>query len=143
MKKIFLYVFVIVMLLLSLTGCSIKKMTEDKNTYFYLGQSKSWLVTYSITKVESTYYDSLSIQYIFDNNSPSDKTQKIGPIEYQLNGNSMKIESTSPQELQGVGNFHTGSIMNSDAFKITFDKEMDLSIQWQDNEESIKLKRQD
>jgi len=118
-------------------------MTEDKNTYFYLGQSNSWLVIYSITKVESTYYDSLSIQYIFDDNSPSEKTQKIGPIEYQLNGNSMKAESSYPQELQGVGNFHTGSIMNADAIKITFDKEMDLSIQWQDNKESITLKRQD
>ncbi|HHV09745.1 MAG TPA: hypothetical protein GXX75_05655 [Clostridiales bacterium] len=143
MKKLSLYVFVIVILLLSLTGCSNKKMTEDKNTYFYLGQSNSWLVIYSITKVESTYYDSLSIQYIFDDNSPSEKTQKIGPIEYQLNGNSMKAESSYPQELQGVGNFHTGSIMNADAIKITFDKEMDLSIQWQDNKESITLKRQD
>ncbi len=143
MKKINLFVFVIAMLLLSMTGCSNKKVTEDKNTYFYLGQSNSWLVTYSITKVESTYYDSLSIQYIFDVNSPNELTQKIGPIEYQLNGNSMKTESSFPQELQGVGNFHTGNIMNADAFKITFDKEMDLSIQWQDNKESIKLKRQD
>lgn len=142
MKK-FIYVFVILMLLLSFTGCSNKKMTEEKNTHFYLGQSNSWLVTYSITKVEDTYYDSLSILYIFDDNSLTEKKQEIGPIEYQLIGNSMKTESSFPQELQGVGNFHTGNIMNADAFKITFDKEMDLSIQWQDNKESIKLKRQD
>ncbi len=140
MKKLFLFAFVIVMLLFILTGCSNKKVTEDKNTYFYLGQSNSWLVTYSITKVESTYYDSLFIQYIFEDNSPR---KKIGPIEYQLNGNSMKTESLYPQDLQGVGYFHTGSIMNADVIKITFDKEMDLSIHWQDNKESIKLKRQD
>ncbi|MFT4146651.1 MAG: hypothetical protein QM644_19580 [Mobilitalea sp.] len=143
MKKLFLSVFLIAMLLLSLTSCAGKKMTNDKNTYFYLGQSNSWLVTYSITKVESTYYDSLSIQYIFDDEQLKEETQKIGPIEYQLNGNSIKAESSSPQELQGVGNFHTGSIMNADNIKVTFDKEIDLSIQWRDNEESIILKRQD
>ena len=55
----------------------------------------------------------------------------------------MKTESSSPQELQGVGNFHTRSIMNADVFDITFDKEMNLSIQWLNNKESIELKRQD
>ena len=33
--------------------------------------------------------------------------------------------------------------INADAFKITIDNEIDLSIQWQDKKESIKLKRQD
>ena len=143
MKKVFLNILGITILLLSLMGCANRKTTEDNNTYFYIGQSNRWIATYSITKVKSTYYDSLSIQYIFDNNDPNEKNQKIGPIEYQLNGNSMKTESSFPQELQGVGSFHTGSIINADAFDITFDKKMELSIQWQDKKESIELKRQD
>lgn len=41
------------------------------------------------------------------------------------------IESTYPQELQGVANFHVGSRMNADIFKITLDEEMELTIKWQ------------
>lgn len=137
MKKaiwILMMVFIV-----SLVGCSNKKNTDD--TYFYLGQSDSWLVTYTISKVESSYYNSLSIQYIFDENIDND-TEKIGPIEYQLKGNSMEIESSYPQELQGIGYFHVGSRMNADLFKVTFDKQIDLSIQWLEYNESIKLIRQ-
>lgn len=141
MKKL-ACVLMMVCITLLLASCSNKKNAgNDINTYFYIGQSDSWLATYTITKVESYYYDLLTIQYIFhDKNENS--TEKIGPIEYQLVGKSKKSESSFPQELQGVGNFHTGSIINADAFKITFDDEMDLSIQWKDKNESIQLKRQ-
>jgi hypothetical protein len=127
--------------LLALNGCSQNNKVDNKNTYFYYGQSKSWFATYSITKDKSSYYDSLSIQYLFDDNS-GNQTEKIGPIEYQLTGNSMKIQSSSPQELQGVAYFHTGSRMNIDAIKITFDKDIKLIIRWQGKNETIKLQRQ-
>ncbi|MDP4193190.1 MAG: hypothetical protein Q8858_16615, partial [Bacteroidota bacterium] len=101
--------------------------TENKDTYFYFGQSYSWFATYSITKVKASYYDSLSMQYLFDDNS-NDQTEKIGPIEYELIGNPMKIQSSYPQELQGFANFHTGSRMNISDIKITFDKDIELTV---------------
>ena len=110
--------------------------------YFYTGQSTSWLATYSITKAKSSYYDSLSIQFLFDENNNESEREKIGPIEYVLNGNSMKMESSYPQELKGVANFHTGSRVNAEAFKITFDKELELTVKWKEKSEIIKLKRQ-
>lgn len=130
-----------VVVLLSLCGCSRNIKVEDKNTYFYFGQSKSWFATYSITKDKSSYYDSLSIQYLFDDNNKN-QTEKIGPIEYQLTGNSMKSQSSSPQELQGVAYLHTGSRMNIDAVKITFDKDIELIVKWQGKNETVKLQRQ-
>lgn len=137
MKKL-LSIFMIV-IIVSLGGCSNNKDIEKKDTYFYIGQSKSWLATYSVTKVNSSYYDSLSIQYLFDDNES--ETGKIGPIEYQLNGNSIKTQSSYPQELQGVANFHTGSSMNADVIKITFDKDVELNVKWQGKNETLKLKR--
>lgn len=126
--------------LLPLSSCSNNKV-DNTDTYFYFGQSNSWLATYSITKVKSLYYDSLSIQYLFDVDNIN-KTEKIGPIEYKLAGNSKETASSYPQELQGNANFHTGDIINADAFKITFNKEMELTIKWQDKSETIKLKKQ-
>lgn len=137
MKKVLS--FLIVVVLLSLTGCS----NENKDTYFYFGQSNTWIATYSITKAKASYYDSLSIQYLFDNNESKSQTKKIGPIEYQLNGNSMKEQSSSPQELQGIGYFHTGCRMNADITKIKFDKDIELTVKWQGKNEIIKLNRQD
>lgn len=136
MKKILC--FLIVVVLLSLTGCS----KENKNTYFYFGQNDTWIATYSITKAKASYYDSLSIQYLFDINESKSQTQKIGPIEYLLKGNSMKEQSSYPQELQGIGNFHTGCRMNADITKIKFDKDIELTVKWQGRSEIIKLKRQ-
>ena len=133
-----LEVFLILMMLI-FTSCSMH--SKEKDAYFYLGKSNTWLVTYSVTKVASSYYDSLSIQYIFDNNE--DNLDKIGPIEYQLSDSSRSLVSSFPQQLQGIGYFHAGSRMNADIFKITFDKEMVFAIQWQGNTEKFKLNRQD
>lgn len=131
-----------VVLLLSFSGCSNKNKTQSNDTYFYFGQSNSWFATYTITKDKSSYYDSLTIQFLFDDNETKSETEKIGPIEYQLDGNSMKIESSYPQELQGVANFHTGSRTNADVIQISFDKIIELTVNWKGKSETIKLKRQ-
>lgn len=125
--------------LLSLSGCTYDN--KSKGTDFYLGQGNSWIAIYSITKIESSYYDSLSIQYIFDDNSKN-QIEKIGPIEYELTGNSMKIESSSPQELQGAANFHVGSRMNAHYIKLSFEDNIELTVKWQGKSETIKLERQ-
>jgi hypothetical protein len=140
MKKILGILMVVV--LLSLSGCSKENKAQNKDTYFYFGQSNSWFATYSITKAKSSYYDSLSIQYLFDVNESKSETGKIGPIEYLLNSNSIKTQSSYPQELQGVANFHTGSRMNAEVAKITFDKDIELTVKWQGKIETIKLTRQ-
>lgn len=138
MKKLLSILMIVI--ILSLGGCSNNKDIEKKDTYYYIGQSKSWLATYSVTKVKSSYYDSLSIQYLFDDNES--EATKIGPIEYQLNGNSIKTQSSYPQELQGVANFHTGNRMNADVIQITFGKDVELNVKWQGKNETVKLKRQ-
>jgi hypothetical protein len=140
MKKMLGVLMVVV--LLALSGCLNENKAQNKDTYFYFGQSNSWFATYSITKAKSSYYDSLSIQYLFDANEGKGETGKIGPIEYLLNGNSIIIQSAYPQELQGVANFHTGSRMNADVTKITFDKDIELIVKWQGKSETIKLARQ-
>lgn len=139
MKK--LLGILMIAVLLSMSSCISDNKYENKDTHFYFGQSNSWLAVYTITKVKSSYYDSLSIQYIFDDNN-NNQTEKIGPIEYELTGNSMKIGSSSPQELQGTANFHTGSRMNVNNVKVTFDKEIILTVKWQDKSETLKLERQ-
>ena len=118
---------------------AIEKVLKAHNCNYLL--VKTWLAIYTITKVKSSYYDSLSIQFLFDDNNKY-PTEKIGPIEYELTGNSMKIGSSSPQELQGVANFHTGSRMNADNVKVTFDKEIILTVKWQCKSETLKLERQ-
>lgn len=126
--------------LMALSGCYEKsENNEISDTYFYNGESSSWFATYSITEDKSSYYDSLTIQYLFDEDG--DDQTDIGPIEYQLNGNSIETKSSYPQELQGVANFHTGTRMNADMFEITFDEEMELLVKWQDKNETIKLQR--
>jgi hypothetical protein len=97
-----------IIIILSLSGCTNTKGIEKVGTYFYVGQSNSWVATYSITEAKSLYYDSLYIQYI-DDIIDGNKIDEVGKIEYILTGNSMKMESSYPQELKGVGNFHTGA----------------------------------
>lgn len=65
---------------------------------------------------------------------------KIGPIEYKLDVKSWELSSSSLQELQGVGNFHTGSIINANMFKLDIEKELLLTVKWQGNIEEVKLK---
>lgn len=119
-----------------------KNSAESKDTYFYSGQSDSWLATYSVAKAKSSYYNTLTIQYLFDKAKNQSEEGKIGPIEYQLDTGSIKIESSSPQELQGVGSFHTGSRMNADIFDLTFDEAAHLTVSWQGKTETLKLEAQ-
>lgn len=119
-----------------------KISAENKDTYFYSGQSDSWLATYSVAKAKSSSYNTLTIQYLFDEEISQSEEGKIGPIEYQLVTDSMKMESSSPQELQGVGHFHTGSRMNADIFDLTFDEAVHLSVNWQGKTETLKLEAQ-
>lgn len=135
-----LSIFLICIIFL-LSGCSINKENKAKDIHFYSGQSDSWLATYSIIKAKSSYYTSLSIQYIFDDEHKTNVDEKIGPIEYILEGDLLKHESSYPQELEGVGTFHVGSSMNADYVKINLDDEVELTVKWQDNEETFKLKK--
>lgn len=138
MKKILSVLMILS--IIALTGCYEKSEIENSDTYFYYGESSSWFATYTITEDKSSFYDSLTIQYLFDEDGDN-KAEKIGPIEYQLSGNSIETKSTYPQELQGVANFHTGTRINADMFEITFDEEMELLVKWQDKNETIKLQR--
>ena len=139
MKKI--VSVLVIFLVISLAGCSEKsEINGNSDTYFYYGESSSWFATYTITEDKSSYYDSLTIQYLFDEDGDN-QAGKIGPIEYQLTGNSIETKSTYPQELQGVANFHTGTRINADMFEITFDEEMELLVKWQDKDETVKLQR--
>jgi len=138
MKKILSVLMILS--IMSLTGFYKKSEIENSDTYFYYGESSSWFATYTITEDKSSYYDSLTIQYLFDEDEEK-QIVKIGPIEYQLNGNSMEMKSSYPQELQDVANFHTGTRMNADMFEITFNEEMELLVNWQDKNETVKLQR--
>ena len=134
MKKIFSISVLILLLILTLYSCS----SKDKDTYIYVGKSQSWLATYSIIKVGTNYYDSLSIQYMFDDEN-SILTEKISPVEFHLKGNSTELSTSYPQDLKGVANLHTGTIYNSETILFTFDDYVELTICWKDKEETFKL----
>lgn len=132
MKKL----LIILMLFLLLTLSSYSK---DNDTYIYVGNGQSWLATYSLIKIDSNYYDSLSIQYLFDDNNSSNITEKISPIEFCLKGNSIELSTSYPQVLRGVASLHTSTIYNSEAVKITFDDYVELTVYWNDTKETFKL----
>lgn len=134
MKKIFSISLLILFLCLTLCSCS-----KDKDTYIYVGRGESWLATYSLIKIDSNYYDSLSIQYLFDENNIANPTEKISPIEFCLKGNSIELSTAYPHDLKGAATLHTGTIYNSETVIITFDAHVDLTISWQDKKETFKL----
>ena len=134
MKKTIMVMVLGIIVLLS--GCSSDGRIEDGTT-FYVGKGESWLVTYSISKVEETYYESLTIQYLFGNEG----IMEVGPIEFELITSSGTWESSDLQILQGVGSFHTSSISNADMIQLELDQEIDLTIRWEDRTESMKLER--
>lgn len=116
-----------------------RSMDQNKDTYFYSGQSESWLATYSVTKAKSSYYNLLTIQYLFDPDEIGSETEKIGPIEYQLELSTMNIESSSPQELQGIGTLNTGNRINADFFHLASEETGKLTIDWQGKTETLDL----
>lgn len=134
MKKLWILLAVLV---LCIMGYVIFNKTEGD--VYYLGVGDSWLATYSVNKVNNSYYDSLSIQYIYD--ECSSEPEVVSPIEYTLVGNSSTKESSFPQELQGILNFHVASRINADFFETNFDNQMQLTVKWQGKEEHILLKK--
>ncbi|MBB6638202.1 hypothetical protein [Cohnella thailandensis] len=97
---------------LLLTACNDK--SETQNEAVYLGKGEEWLATYSLFKVNHSWFDSLYIQNIGE-----DRGSKIGPIEYRLiGGEGFEMASQYPLELQGVRSLHVSSEMNADFFTI-------------------------
>ena len=119
-----------------LVGCSSNEESIEETT-FYVGQSESWLMTYSISKIEFTNYESLTLQYLCGN----DGIDEVGPIEYELVTHNGTWESSYPQDLQGVASFHTSSVSNADFIQMKLEQEMDLTVKWDGKIESIKLER--
>jgi len=139
MKKIAFIVLILSLMLYG--GCSEESEAEMKDTYFYSGQSGSWLATYSVSQIISMYYNSLTIQYLFDDESIRNP-EEIGPIEYKLDGGSWELSGSSPQGLQGVGSVNTGSIVNADMFEFNVRKKLSLTVKWKDNVEEVVLNLQ-
>lgn len=138
--------------IITLNGCSSTVLTEHKETQeeikdeidiAYMGRGDKWLATYTITKVKDSYYKSLYIQYIADINkiTKNNGNQDIGPIEYELNGSTMVLSSSYPQELKGIGNFHTAIVTSSKLTSFRVDDVIELEVKWQDKSEKIVLKR--
>lgn len=145
--KRFLCILLVTMIAI-LSGCSVSNVTKqeeikNENNIFYTGQGEKWFATYSISKVNSSYFESLYIQYLVDRTTieKNKEEQNIGPIEYKLVGNSMKLESSFPQKLKGIGNFHTATEMNAELFSTDYGDELILEIKWKDKTEKLYLKK--
>jgi hypothetical protein len=54
----------------------------------------------------------------------------------------LQRKSSSPQNLEGIGNFHTGSRMNADSIKAPSDKEVELTVKWNGEQETFQLELQ-
>lgn len=117
----------------------------SETNVFYFGEGEEWFATYTVSKVRTSYFDSLYIQYITDRTvSVEEQTsKKIGDIEYLLNAGKITIESSFPQHLKGIGNFHTASEVNASIVDNVFPEEITLEIRWQDKKENIVLKKLD
>ncbi len=128
-------------MLFLLTGCSKTNATDESKSILYSGHGDSWLVTYTNTNVGIYNYASLTVQYLFVD-SYMGQPKEVGPIDYVLEGENIKIESSFPQELQGNNCFQTGTISNSNYIDMDMDGDMNISIKWQNLQEDILLVRQ-
>lgn len=142
-KKKFLIISVIMILLFVV----IWKLRESnyKDTYFYYGQGDTWMATYTVSEINSTYYETIYIQYLYDSDISERQLEKIskeiGAIEYRLIGNSQEISSAFPQELNVYLNYQHAKFIKVDQEYKT-ERTMNITINWQDKEENITLKRQ-
>ncbi|MEH7451719.1 hypothetical protein [Gottfriedia acidiceleris] len=153
MNRIASYCF-ITLLLIMIAGCnpssSVSKSkvgTEKENLKsqtYYFGEGDEWFGTYTISKVRTSYFESLYIQYI-TNHTDTIKEQispKIGKIEYLLKlDDNNSLRSSYPQSLNGIGNFHTATEINEKMFNSPPD-EITLEIKWSGKKEIIKLRKQ-
>lgn len=126
--------FLVIMLFIA--GCSVQEEMIEGST-FYVGNSEHWLETYSISKVEETYYDSMTLQYLFGNEG----IVEVGPVEFELQGNGQLLSTQYPKNLEGVGGLHTNSVSNANFISLELNQEMDLMVKWKNQTETIKLKR--
>ncbi len=142
MKKIVI-IFLFLALIIMANGCN---EASDTNV-LYFGEDEEWFATYTISKVRSSYFDSLYIQYINDRTASvkeqTTKAKNIGKIEYELTIGNLSIKSSYPQSLKGVGNFHVASETNAELVNTNFPDEITLEISWQDKKENIVLHKQD
>ncbi len=156
MKKIVVILFIFS--LIAVVGCSYEKksLINNKNVInknnaqdnvYYFGEGKEWFATYTVSKVRTSYFDSIYIQYINDRTASVDEQQQtsknLGTIEYKLNAGNTTIQSSYPQQLKGIGNFHTASELNADMINIDFPEEINLEIKWLNKKEYIILKKQE
>lgn len=126
--------FLVIMLFIA--GCSVQEEMIEGSA-FYVGNSEHWLATYSISKVEETYYDSMTLQYLFGNEG----IVEVGPVEFELQGNGQLLSAQYPKNLEGVGGLHTNSVSNANFISLELNQEMDLMVKWKNQTETIKLKR--
>lgn len=153
-KAIIIY---LILLIVILAGCvnEEKTLTDKDNltrnneqsdsNVFYFGEGKEWFGAYTIYKVRTSYFESLYIQYLTDRTGSVEEqtTKNIGKIEYILNiSDSAKLESSFPQPLKGVGNFHTATEINAKLIDSDFSERITLTINWKDKKEVIELKKQ-
>lgn len=136
MKKIiFLMILILSMFQLGCTNSG-----DSVDNIIYIGNSETWLGTFTVSNIDSIYYNSLVIQHVFDEKTDSQR-ELIDKIEYKLSGVDIAFESTFPQNLDGTGYFHVGSKTSADFFDIDFKDSMKLTIMWNDKKETIDLMR--
>lgn len=130
----------LMMLILSMFQLGCTNSVDSEDNIIYLGNSETWLGTYTVSKIDSIYYNSLVIQHVFDEKTDNHK-ESIDKIEYKLSDDDMTFESTFPQNLEGTGYFHVGSKTSAEFFDIEFKDSMKLTVLWNDKEEIIDLMR--
>ncbi|KOP82943.1 hypothetical protein ACFFHH_06585 [Cytobacillus solani] len=124
-----------------------KSDTEQSNKNItYFGEGEEWFSTYTISRVRTSVFESLYIQYITDRTASVEEqgTHGIGEIEYSLKiGDSSSLESSFPQPLKGVRNFHTATEINAELVNGDFPETIKLTIMWDEKKEMIELVKQD
>lgn len=136
-----------IFLLIMLVGCNNVESSvsekSKKDNVLYFGKGTTWFGSYTITKVNTSYFESLYIQHITDRTSPLQEqsaNDDIGKIEYILDMGDTKLESSYPRSLKGIGNFHTATETNEDFIDEDFPEQITLTINWNDETEVISLK---
>lgn len=157
MKRLITF-YVMALFLIVTVGCSkedkpvtkskvdTENANSQKNQIFYFGEGEHWFGTYTISKVKSSNFNSLYIQYITDRNASVDEqtSPKIGKIEYVLTMGDDSMKSSFPLALKGIGNYHTASEVNAEIYDTISDApdEITLEVKWLNHKETIKLTKQ-
>ncbi|MBP2242978.1 hypothetical protein J2Z40_003560 [Cytobacillus eiseniae] len=138
---------IILLFLFMLVGCNhVEEKIEEESkqdNIFYFGKGNEWFGTYTISKVNHSYFESLYIQHIRDRTDSvkEQATNNIGNIEYVLNKGNSQLESNYPQPIQGIGSFHTAIEVSEDLINNMFPDQLTLTIKWNGKSEIIELKK--